>query len=39
MRREPESPAASDRGPLAEDETTELKLEQEETRRMRSGEG
>lgn len=38
-RREPESPAASGRGPLAEDETTELKLEQEETRRMRSGEG
>jgi uncharacterized alkaline shock family protein YloU len=38
-RREPESPEASDRGPLAEDETTELRLEQEETRRMRSGEG
>jgi uncharacterized alkaline shock family protein YloU len=38
-RHEPESPAASGRGPLAEDETTELKLEQEETRRMRSGEG
>jgi uncharacterized alkaline shock family protein YloU len=38
-RREPESLAASDRGPLAEDETTELRLEQEETRRMRSGEG
>ena len=37
--REPESPAASGSGPLAEDETTELKLEQEETRRMRSGEG
>jgi len=37
--REPESLAASDRGPLAEDETAELRLEQEETRRMRSGEG
>jgi uncharacterized alkaline shock family protein YloU len=32
-RREPESPEASGSGPLAEDETTELRLEQEETRR------
>jgi len=33
-RREPESPTAPDGGPLAEDETTELRLEQEDTRRM-----
>jgi uncharacterized alkaline shock family protein YloU len=32
-RPEPESPASSGGGPLAEDETTELRLEQEETRR------
>ncbi len=32
-RREPESLAESGGGPLAEDETTELRLEQEETRR------
>jgi len=37
-RREPESPASGG-GPLAEDETTELRLEQEETRRMRRPEG
>ncbi len=36
-RREPESPAASGEGPLAEDETTELRLE-EETRRTRRSE-
>ena len=35
---EPESPAASGSGPLAEDETTELRLE-EETRRTRRPEG
>ena len=34
-RREPESPTVSGGGPLAEDETAELRLEQEETRRMR----
>ena len=38
-RREPESTTASGGGPLAEDETTELRLEQEETSRMRSSEG
>jgi uncharacterized alkaline shock family protein YloU len=38
-RREPESPEAPGSGPLAEDETTELRLEQEETRRTSSGEG
>ncbi len=38
-RREPDSPAVSGGGPLAEDETTELRLEQEETRRMRRPEG
>jgi uncharacterized alkaline shock family protein YloU len=38
-RREPESSAASGGGPLAEDETAELRLEQEETRRVRRREG
>ena len=38
-RREPESPTVSGGGPLAEDETAELRLEQEETRRMRRREG
>ena len=38
-RREPDSPAVSGGGPLAEDETTELRLEQEETRRLRRPEG
>ena len=38
-RREPESTTASGGGPLAEDETTELRLEQEDTRPMRSSEG
>ena len=38
-RREPESPTASDGGPLAEDETTELRLEQEQTRRVRRRKG
>jgi uncharacterized alkaline shock family protein YloU len=33
-RREPESPPASGGGPLVEDETAELRLGQEETRRM-----
>lgn len=39
VRREPDGPAVSGGGPLAEDETTELRLEQEETRRMRRPEG
>jgi uncharacterized alkaline shock family protein YloU len=38
-RREPESPTVSGGGPLAEDETAELRLEQEETRRVRRREG
>ncbi len=38
-RREPEGPSVSGEGPLAEDETTELRLEREETRRMRRSEG
>ena len=38
-RREPESPTLSGGGPLADDETAELRLEQEETRRIRRPEG
>ena len=38
-RREPEGPTVSGEGPLAEDETTELRLEREETRRTRRAEG
>ena len=38
-RREPDSPAVSGVGPLAEDETTELRLEQEQTRRVRRRKG
>jgi uncharacterized alkaline shock family protein YloU len=38
-RREPESPVVSGGGPLAEDETAELRLEQEETRHIRRRDG